>query len=1483
MLVIIGFAVLTYILVSIPFVQNKIKEKAEKELTEFLGGKVEISDIDIIPFNELRLYGVSIYEPEGKRCLSVGRIGAGINLWKLLYSGKIEIAYAELISLNAVIEQKTAGAPLNIDFIIKAFSPKDKNKPPTTFDMKLRNVVIRKSSVIFNRLYKPSNPNERQIDFNHLEFYNIRADLALPVLKNDEFTIDLRRLAFEEKSGLQINDLSFITHITPEILDIKKFNIKFDRTKISISDQNFAIKGFDSILKTLENQNHQIEITASPLIPSEFTAFFPPLADFTQKCDLKIALNGNKNKIDIEEFRFKNIEDISSILLEGYIYNPFISNEIKGNVDRLQLEMSATFLSQIIDIIHTIPEKNRDILHILGDIKIDASGKFDIKQKNLDLIADINTNAGNIDADANATWSSSGLLNSQFALKAEDINLGGIIGNNRLGFLSVNAEGDISIFKRQIEGNIIASVPYIDFNSRRIENINIEAHKENMILDGSLNIDNIFIGLDAKTNCIINEDASQFVFNADINKFMPDIFSSENNIPDVISGVIEGDISGNSIENFSGYVSIKDLNIEGKKSLKLKNFELKSVISEESRAYILDTDFLDGEVRGVFSPEKMIRFMQSLITNTVPTLMKPMEMPDCKGQFAEFDFTIMPDERLTSLVSMPVRPGTPINITGALSGNEETAEITIEAPYLIQGKNKLIKNTLVGIHFKDKMPTLIEATTVMPVKNAMAKLNLETKTADNHSDINLSWEVENNRDNKGSVGFSVDLFRDKNNNNIDISAAIKSSDFMLRGSKWDISPAEIYYSSRELNVEGLRIFNNTQFVDIHGKASDNPLDRLDIELAGIDLEYIFNILNINYVDFGGIATGRAYVSKLFSKAPEARTDKLFVKDLTYNGCLFGDGDLEGHWDNENKMVAINADITGKDDSWAKVRGGVYVTRDSLAFDFKANKVDVGFMHPFVSGFTSSIKGKASGDVKMYGTFSDIDLSGKAVADSVSMLVDYTNVYYTGSDTVFFTPGTISIPSMVLHDKYGNTCHFSGTVNHNYLHDASFNFNVSDVRHLLVYDTSPSIEQNWYGHVFANGSARINGVPGLVTLNMNMSTADNSSFTLVLDENETASNYSFLTFSDHKKQMIEEIEVEETFEDKFYKDFKKEIRERSTLFSMDLALDVTNGANMIIVMDPKAGDKISAKGNGALQFHYDTDIDKFTIYGKYTLANGIYNFSLQELILKNFNIREGSSISFNGDPLQGILDITAAYRVNANLADLDESFKSDPDLNRTAVPVEALLKVTGEIDAPEINFDLSLPTVTSDVERRVRSIVSTEDMMNQQIIYLLALNRFYSPEYTTSSQGGELATVASSTISSQIQNIIGSLTDKFSLAPSFKSDKDNFSDLEVDVALSSSLFDNRLLINGNLGYRDKSTSNTTFIGDFDIEYLLSRDGKLRLKAYNHFNDASYYLRSALTTQGIGIIYRKDFNDPFTFLKRIFRRKEKEEKTPIEKKE
>ncbi len=387
----------------------------------------------------------------------------------------------------------------------------------------------------------------------------------------------------------------------------------------------------------------------------------------------------------------------------------------------------------------------------------------------------------------------------------------------------------------------------------------------------------------------------------------------------------------------------------------------------------------------------------------------------------------------------------------------------------------------------------------------------------------------------------------------------------------------------------------------------------------------------------------------------------------------------------------------------------------------------------------------------------------------------------------------------------------------------------------------------------------------------MSTAPRSTFTFVLSDRLDAEDYSFITFRDVTPDSLrtrQEVTDDTPEAVKAFKNRGNTLADSPSQYNMDIRVDITKEAAMTLVMDPVGGDEIKAHGDGNLHLAYSSGNNDLNIWGKYTLAEGSYRFTLQDIIIKDFTIKEGSEIQFDGDPYGVKTKLEAYYATNANLTDLDESFLQDKDIARTNVPVHALMKVTGDIRQPSIDFDLEFPTLTSDTYRKVRSIVSTSDMMNRQIIYLLALNRFYTPDYMASTtKGSELFSVASSTISSQLGNLLGKLSDKWSIAPNLRSDRGDFSDVEVDVALSSRLLNNRLIFNGNFGYRDKTLNSNQFIGDFDIEYLLNKRGTWRLKAYNRYNDRNYYIRSAQTTQGLGIMFRRDFDSFLSFLRKL----------------
>ncbi len=506
--------------------------------------------------------------------------------------------------------------------------------------------------------------------------------------------------------------------------------------------------------------------------------------------------------------------------------------------------------------------------------------------------------------------------------------------------------------------------------------------------------------------------------------------------------------------------------------------------------------------------------------------------------------------------------------------------------------------------------------------------------------------------------------------------------------------------------------------------------------------------------------------------------------------------------------------------------------------------------------------------------------GDIYAEDLKLKLDFTNTAYYATDSVHLRPGYIDLKNIHLRDVNGHTALLNGWLRHEYFKKPRFKFNITEARDMLVYDVRENSDTKWYGRIYGNGSATVSGEPGLVEIGVNMQTAANSTFTFVLSDVENAYDYNFITFRDRDQARKDSIAAS-TAPPAVIRELKERIARSDdggdpSIYKMNIAVDVTPSALVTLVMDPVGGDRIRANGNGNLRMTYDSANEDLRMFGTYTLTRGSYNFTLQDIIIKDFTIRDGSSITFTGDPFAAQLDIKAAYSLNANLSDLDESFLQDKELNRTNVPVNALLNVDGDMRQPDISFDLEFPTLTQDTYRKVRSIVSTEDMMNRQIIYLLALNRFYTPDYMTTTKGNELVSVASSTISSQLGSILGQLSDNWSIAPTVRSDRGDFSDVEVDLALSSNLLNNRLMLNGNFGYRDKSLNSNSFIGDFDIEYLLNRRGTVRLKAYNRYNDRNYYLRSALTTQGVGVVFKRDFDNIFSFLRRKKRNNTEESK-------
>lgn len=1482
-----------YVVLSVPAVQNKVKEKACSELSSFLQGRIVINNVTINPFSEVILTGVTLDSPEGIRCASIEKVAAGIDLWKLMADWKIILNYAEIIGFNAHIVQPNKHSQLNIQFIIDALTSKEKDKPSSKFDIKIRNIVVRDSKIRFSRPWMVDSAGIKQ-RFSDIEINGLRVDLNIPVLRNNEFKFDIRNIQFDAFPLMQVRRLSAETTFIKDSLgkgadqlSIKDLNITLPHSNFFIGDVNFTL-----------NSIHEIPIDVEGSVtPSDFSRLIGQLKDFDSQWDIKtLAKIYDGNNVAVSEFKLFNDETKSSVQLISEAKQIDKIDSIDISLQSLKAEFSSKLISDVITILPNLSDKGKNAIQSAGRICLNIDGILK-NGENIEAKGDLATERGTIQFKGSAFNLKSHRPKLNIEAEIDDLELDKLLATDKVGKASLSIDADITGFDKNSEGKINLSSNECSVLGNLFSDVELHVDKRQQDIDVFLNAKSEGTSLGLKGHAFLAGNATKLYADMNLAGLKTSRFGMKGKLSDCeISGHLQANTVGTNADNLTGTLSLNDLNVSRSDGMNLNlsqlNVRVDSIIGNNdlsNKSFLRDiqveSDWINAKISGYIHPSSLAKEMQNLLGSILPTLFPfadNLQIENDGENLFSYNIDIEGTSAPYAFFETPLRPLTNIPICGVIDTRHGKASLKIDTPHLQQGKNKLIRNLNLSMELDAFLETAkINSGLIFPAKKGDAEIMMNILAIHDKVNVNLGINPTLESVVKGNVAMTASFCRlpdpYKPKGELALRLDFHPSSVKINDKAWVIAESGCDYSGKRISINNFKISHEDQFIKIYGSASESTQDKVKVCLNDIDLEYIFNILNINYVSFGGMATGEVVGSRLLTNAPEATTKYLRVKNLSYNGAVLGDGNLASDYDASSQKIGIYAVIRDQltRQRKANVQGGIWVTRDSLSFNFDADRVNVGIMKPFVSAFCSDLYGEASGKCKLFGTFSDIDLIGNLKADSISMKLDFTNTWYhAGNDSVFLKKGLIDIPPLTLYDDEGHTAELSGWLRHTYFHNPVFSFRLRDAKSLLCYDTNEKINPLWYGTIYGSGHAQINGHPGLIDIDMNMSTEEGSKFYYIISDAEDIAQYSFLTFTDKRKE--NHMEVTTDIEPEYLKKFRKQnedMESESSNVILSIKGTVTNEVLVTLVMDPKAGDNISARGQGALQMDYNLASNDLRMIGTYVLDEGNYNFTLQDIIIKNFNIKKGSLIKFDGDPMNAVLDIAATYRVNTNLTDLDKNFSTDKELNRTNVPVDAVLLVNGPMTNPDITFDIELPTLTSDVERKVKSLVSTNDMMSRQIIYLLALNRFYTPEYTGGqSNGSEWSSMASSTISSQLSNILSQMTDKLDVAPSFRSDKGDFTDMEFDLALSSRLLNNRLLINGNFGYRDKNTSNTQFVGDFDIEYLLNKNGNLRLKAYNHFNDQNYYLRSALTTQGVGVVFQRDFD-------RLFMRKKEIEKDTI----
>ena len=478
---------------------------------------------------------------------------------------------------------------------------------------------------------------------------------------------------------------------------------------------------------------------------------------------------------------------------------------------------------------------------------------------------------------------------------------------------------------------------------------------------------------------------------------------------------------------------------------------------------------------------------------------------------------------------------------------------------------------------------------------------------------------------------------------------IKPTDVILNDTIWQVHPSQVVVDSGKIDINDFYFSHADRYIRVDGHISDNPEDTVKVNLKDINIGYVFDIARISDdVNFEGDATGMAYASGVLKK-PVLDT-RLSIMNFTLNGGLLGDLDIYGAWDNEKKGIYLDAHIQEKDISKTHVNGFIYPIKPTSGLDLNidANNLNIKFLEHYMRSIAQDVRGRASGKVHFYGKFKGLTLDGAVMTDA-SMKFDILNTSFALKDTIRLAPEGITFDNIHIADMEGHQGKLNGYLHYEHFKNIKYQFDIQ-VNNMLVMNTQESPDFPFYGTVYATGNALLTGnAQDGLDANIAMTTNRNTNFTYSTGTVASATNNQFIKFVDKTPRRSIQDSVQLV---SFYEQVQQKIekKESQTDIRLNILVDATPDATMKIIMDPVAGDYISGRGSGNIRMEFYNKGD-MKMFGNYHIQQGIYKFSLQEVIRKDFIIKEGSTITFNGPPLDATLDIQASYTVPS--ASLDD--------------------------------------------------------------------------------------------------------------------------------------------------------------------------------------------------------------------------------------
>lgn len=1451
-------------------VQNYIKGKVVAELTKKLDTNLGIESLYIKPFNVIQLNGVFLNDKNDSTILKAQKIYANFDLIPLLEK-RLVFNSAELSDFEVHLSKDSLTAPLNIQFIIDAFKPKE-NTNKEKIQVRINSIDISKGRFKFN--IKDQAYTLDKFDKNHIDVESLNGKLALKSIEPDSLNIQIRKLNLKEKSGLTIDNLIVRIITQKNTLYVKGFKLNLPKSQLEFNKCEVNYVDTTSTKAIIDNAIFDIQVASSSYIAlKDISPLVPAFKHFEDRILFKTNIKGTLENLQVLDLTL-DYGEYMHLSAKGNILNIRDKSNLKLETYINDITIKESGISRIINNFSAQKKQQSEILTRLGTLSFKGSlvGKLD----KLKAIGKFKSEQGIVDASLDFGFNPDAHTASFFKghVNTKNFHLGKLLNNKDIEDISFNLGVDVTKPKNgPIRGDIIGLFDKFIYKKYTYQNIHIDGKYDGLRINGSLNFsdENATFGINGLFDLSKKEPELEFI--AKFKNVRFDKLNLSSKYTDsYLSLNLNANFKGRNIDNVEGYIKADSVRfLQPEKNFIMNEFLVQATNNDSIKKIDIKSDIINGKIEGEYSFTTIAQSFKNTFNKYLPSLVNYNPSKSKKIQENDFtiDLTINNTEEASNAFKIPIIVNSPARIVGFYNNKIDRFKLEVFMPSLQNG-NTLIQSGYLGIENNLKNIKSSLSGTFVTKNKTLNNLESNIIVSNDSIDVNTSFFNKDESKLKTTLSSSV-VFSRSENKKLQTDININSGELLLNKTTWKLSDSRIRIIPDYILVDHFKIASESkdQSLKIDGVFSPkDPAEKLEVTLQNIDLEYIFNTLAIDALEFGGSASGVLAVSTVDAQ-PYAKVN-LNVKDFAFNSTVLGELRLESDLDATTKKVNMRGEIINPNDQKTGIDGYINPLTQELSIDFDSEAVNIAFLNKYVSTLFNNVQGTGHGKVKLFGNFSKVTVEGKAYIENGGLGINFLDTYYTFSDTVYMKKDLIYFNDIAFKDKYNNTALMSGKVVHDFFSNFMYYVDLKGDKFML-YNASEKLNPMFYGKVFGSGTGVIKGDEKVLDINVSMKTEPNTSiFMNFMDE--TVEDYSFLKF----KTPENETDSVKNDTDKFKLSQMKTDSEME--INMDFYIDATPDATVELLMDPVGGDKLKGSGSGALRFTWGTNKPPM-LYGNYAINKGSYNFTFQKILERKFTIQEGSSVQFVGDPFQALLNITAIYRVIANLNDLDQNLAQTT--GQSSVPVNCLLNITGPLLRPNVNLDISLPSADAEVQRQVKSLMSTEDMINRQIVYLLLLSKFYTPNYAVTEQRtSDLAAVASATLSSQLSNILSQIDDRWQIGTNIRTSDSDFSSTEVELILSSRLLNDRILFNGNFGYRDNPLTNDAFIGDVDIEILLNRLGTWRLKAYNHYNEKYYYVGanggSGVQTQGVGILYKRDFDN----LKELFSRPKKNKKDSIQ---